>query len=69
MKIRVNLIVWFRSKLGGGATEIGYTDWHEDSIDEAVERALVYAANRGFPDADVESVEILEGKLARIADL
>jgi len=69
MKIRVNLRVWFNSKMGAGATEIGYTDWREDSVDEAVRKALTYAINRGFSDADVESVEILEGKLARDADL
>ena len=69
MKIRVNLRVWFNSKMGAGATEIGYVEGYEDDVDEAVTKALAYAANHGFPDADVESVEILEGKLARIADL
>ena len=65
MKIRVNLRVWFNSKMGAGATEIGYVEGYEDDVDEAVTKALTYAANHGFSDADVESVEITEGKLAR----
>lgn len=66
-KFRVYMVASFQTKWGSSSASIGYTDIDGDNVNLATQAALTYAANHGWPDADVSGVEVLEGGLGQDA--